>query len=43
LVTLPPPVQTPQQMLDETPYRLPAMREIAGRLYTHWIRGLKRD
>lgn len=43
LPALPPPVQTPQQMQDETPYRLPAMREIAGRLYTRWIRGLKRD
>lgn len=40
---LPPPVQTPQQMQEETANRLPAMREVAGRLYTNWIRGLKRD
>ena len=43
LAALPPPVQTPQQMLGDTTYRLPAMRELAGRLYTTWIRGLKRD
>lgn len=43
LPTLPPCVQTPQQMLEETGYRLPAMRELAGRLYTSWLRGLKRD
>ena len=43
LVALPLPVQTPQQMQEETAYRLPAMRELAGRLYTSWIRGLKRD
>ena len=43
LSALPPPVQTPQQMQDDTAYRLPAMRELAGRLYTRWIRGLKRD
>ena len=43
LPALPPPVQTPQQMQEETAYRLPAMRELAGRLYTNWIRGLKRD
>lgn len=42
LATLPPPVQTPQQMQQETAYRLPAMRELAGRLYTNWVRGLKR-
>lgn len=43
LIALPPPVQTPQQMHDETRYRLPAMRELAGLLYTTWLRGLKRD
>lgn len=43
LAALPPPVQTPQQMQEETAYRLPAMRELAGRLYSAWIRGLKRD
>ena len=42
LSALPPPVQTPQQMQEETAYRLPAMREIAGLLYTNWLRGLKR-
>ena len=42
LVALPLPVQTPQQMQEETAYRLPAMRELAGRLYTSWIHGLKR-
>jgi len=40
--TLPPSVQTPGQMQAETAYRLPAMREFAGRLYTSWVRGLKR-
>lgn len=43
LPALPPPVQTPQQMRDETAYRLPAMRELAGRLYGTWLRGLKRS
>jgi GMP synthase-like glutamine amidotransferase len=43
LQTLPPCIQTPQQMQEETGYRLPAMRELAGRLYTTWVRGLKRD
>lgn len=43
LAALPLPVQTPQQMQEETAYRLPAMRELAGRLYTNWIRGLQRD
>lgn len=42
IAALPPPVQTPQQMKEEIAYRLPAMRELAGRLYTNWIRGLKR-
>lgn len=43
LPALPHPVQTPQQMRDETSYRLPAMRELAGKLYTSWLRGLKRN
>ncbi|MFA7290650.1 MAG: type 1 glutamine amidotransferase [Rhodocyclaceae bacterium] len=43
LAALPPPVQTPQQMKEEIAYRLPAMRELAGRLYSAWIRGLKRN
>jgi GMP synthase-like glutamine amidotransferase len=43
LAALPPPVQTPQQMQDDTAGRLPAMRELAGRLYSNWIRGLRRD
>ncbi|MBK8523105.1 MAG: type 1 glutamine amidotransferase [Betaproteobacteria bacterium] len=42
LAALPPPVQTPQQMKEELAYRLPAMRELANRLYGSWIRGLKR-
>lgn len=42
LPALPPSVQTPQQMQQEAAYRLPAMRELAGRLYTNWLRGLKR-
>jgi GMP synthase-like glutamine amidotransferase len=43
LAALPPPVQSPPQMQEDTAYRLPAMRELAGRLYTSWIRGLKRN
>lgn len=43
LAALPPPVQTPAQMQAEIAYRLPAMRELANRLYTNWIRGLRRD
>lgn len=43
LPALPPPVQTPQQMRAETAWRLPAMRELANRLYAAWIRGLRRD
>lgn len=43
LAVLPPPVQSPQQMKEEIAYRLPAMRELASRLYTAWLRGLKRD
>lgn len=42
LPALPPPVQTPAQMREETAYRLPAMRELANRLYGTWIRGLQR-
>ncbi|MBI2307849.1 MAG: type 1 glutamine amidotransferase [Rhodocyclales bacterium] len=43
LPALPPAVQTPAQMREETAYRLPAMRELANRLYGNWIRGLRRD
>jgi GMP synthase-like glutamine amidotransferase len=39
---LPPCVQTPQQMQQETAQRLPAMRRLADQLYTVWISGLKR-
>ncbi|HEX5803407.1 MAG TPA: type 1 glutamine amidotransferase, partial [Azospira sp.] len=37
LPALPPPVQTPAQMQTEITYRLPAMRELANRLYATWI------
>lgn len=43
LATLPPPVQTPQQMLAQTAARLPPMRALADRLYGAWLRGLRRD
>lgn len=39
--TLPPCVQTPEQMLAEIPARLPAMRRLANQLYSVWIKGLK--
>ena len=39
---LPPCIQTPQQMLQETAQRLPAMRRLADQLYTVWIGGLAR-
>ncbi len=43
LPALPPTVQTPMQMREDTAYRLPAMRELANRLYGAWIRGLERS
>lgn len=43
LSALPPTVQTPAQMQAEITYRLPAMRELANRLYGNWIRGLRRN
>jgi len=42
LAALPASVQTPAQMQAEIGYRLPAMRDIANRIYGNWIRGLKR-
>lgn len=38
---LPPSVQTPEQMLAQTPSHLPAMRELADQLYSVWIAGLR--
>lgn len=43
LPALPPSIQTPAQMQAEIAYRLPAMRELANRLYANWICGLRRD
>lgn len=40
---LPDTVQTPEQMLAQTPDRLPAMRQLADQLYSVWVTGLKRD
>ncbi|MFZ4534768.1 type 1 glutamine amidotransferase [Propionivibrio sp.] len=37
---LPATLQTPEQMLAETPTRLPTMRRLADQLYSAWIRGL---
>ena len=37
-----PSVQTPAEMLADIPGKLPVMRELADRLYTTWIAGLKR-
>jgi hypothetical protein len=39
---LPEPVQTPEQMLADTPENLAAMRLLADRLYSVWIDGLPR-
>lgn len=41
LTVLPPSVQTPQQIVAETAARLPAMRQVADRLYAVWIAGLR--
>lgn len=37
-----PPLQTPERMQAETPARLPAMRQLADRLYARWVAGLRR-
>jgi GMP synthase-like glutamine amidotransferase len=37
-----PSVQTPEEMLGEIPAKLPAMRQLADRLYAAWVRGLGR-
>lgn len=37
-----PSVQTPAQMLADIPAKLPVMRELADRLYSAWLAGLKR-
>lgn len=42
LAPLPPCVQTPQQMQQQTAARLPAMRRLADQLYTAWIAGVPR-
>lgn len=34
-----PSVQTPKQMLDDTPSRLPVMRKLADQIYFKWISG----
>lgn len=36
-------VQTPQQMYTALDARIARMRQVADRLYSHWIRGLKTD
>ena len=40
---LPPSIQTPDQMREDTPKRLPAMRQLAEQLYSVWIAGLSRN
>lgn len=42
IAPLPEPVQTPEQMLADTPENLAAMRLLADRLYSVWIDGLPR-
>ncbi len=42
LASLAPCIQTPEQMQQETPLRLPAMRRLAEQLYSVWINGLSR-
>ncbi len=42
LLPLAPCIQTPEQMQQETPLRLPAMRRLAEQLYSVWINGLSR-
>lgn len=42
LAPLAPCIQTPEQMQQETPLRLPAMRRLAEQLYSVWINGLSR-
>lgn len=36
-----PSVQTPGQMLEQTPFNLPRMRELANQLYGVWVSGLR--
>lgn len=43
LEPLPASVQTPEQMLEAIPERLPSMRQLADQLYTVWIKGLKQE
>lgn len=43
LEPLPESVQTPEDMLRQTPARLPALRRLADQLYSAWIRSLARD
>jgi GMP synthase-like glutamine amidotransferase len=43
LDSLPESIQTPDEMLRQTPARLPALRRLADRLYSVWIGGLVRN
>lgn len=43
LTPLPASVQTPDEMRQQTPDRLPAMRRVAEQLYAVWISGISRD
>lgn len=43
LKPLPVSVQTPEEMKQQTPKHLPAMRKLAERLYSVWIRGISDD
>ena len=43
LAPFPPCIQTPKEMGQETPQRLPAMRRLAEQLYSMWIGGLSRN
>ncbi|GAA5168879.1 type 1 glutamine amidotransferase [Viridibacterium curvum] len=38
---LPPSVQTPGAQFEQLPHKLPIMRTVAERLYTHWARNLR--
>ena len=41
IAPLPDSIQTPAQMLNDTPRHLPALHQFADRLYSEWIKGLK--
>lgn len=42
IAPLPASIQTPQQMLEDAPTHLPAMRKLADHLYSRWVEGLSR-